>query len=308
MSPKMKKEGSIIFLGVNMKDYSDLTGKKILVTGATDGIGKELSRMFAHSGASLILHGRSPERLANTLKEIREETGNADIQTVLADFASLSQVRNMAEEIKRRDGHLDILVNNAGLYPKGKVITKDGFEQTLQVNYISPVTLTLSLLPILGGQKSSRIVNLTSIGHRFVWPNIHDPRAKFFWGWVSYCRSKLLMIPFTRELAIRLSDSNITVNCIHPGIIRTKLIRVLPVSWGVSVQHGAKTVFNLATNPIFDGVTGKYIEEFKLVKPSPVASSLRLQESLWRISLRWAGLTIPKATITPEWLANRSDR
>jgi NAD(P)-dependent dehydrogenase (short-subunit alcohol dehydrogenase family) len=116
------------------------------------------------------------------------------------------------------------------------------------------------------------------------------------------------MIPFTRELASRLSGSNVTVNCVHPGIIRTKLIRVLPVSWGVSVHHGAMTVFNLATNPKFDGVTGKYLEEFKIVKSSPVASSQRSQESLWRLSLRWAGFTNPKATITPEWLANRSDR
>lgn len=291
-----------------MKEYPDLSGKKILVTGATDGIGKELSRMFALSGASLILHGRNPERLENTLKEIKEETGNADIQTVMADFASLSQVKTMAEEVKHKIGHLDMLVNNAGLYPKSKVITEDGFEQTLQVNYISPVALTLALVPILGGQYASKVVNLTSVGHRFVWSNIHDPRAKFFWGWVSYCRSKLLMIPFTRELAIRLSDSNITVNCIHPGIIRTKLIRVLPVSWGVSVQHGATTVFNLATNPTFDDVTGKYIEEFKIVKPSPVAGSQRLQESLWRVSLRWAGITVPKATIRPGGLANRSDQ
>lgn len=102
------------------------------------------------------------------------------------------------------------------------------------------------------------------------------------------------MIPFTRELANRLAETKVTVNCIHPGIIRTKLIRVLPVSWGVSVHHGASTVFNLATNPEFDGVTGKYFEEFKIARPSPVASSQRLQESLWRMSLRWAGFTIQK--------------
>jgi NAD(P)-dependent dehydrogenase (short-subunit alcohol dehydrogenase family) len=298
----------MILVSVLMNNYPDLSGRKILITGATDGIGKELSLMFAHTGAGLILHGRNPERLATTLKEITEETGNPDSQTVIADFTSLTQVKAMAEEIKQEVAHIDILVNNAGLYPKYKVITEDGFEQTLQVNYISPVTLTLALLPILGGKKPSRIVNLTSIGHRFVWSNIRDPQARFFWGWVSYCRSKLLMIPFTRELASRLSSSNVTVNCVHPGIIRTKLIRVLPVSWGVSVHHGAMTVFNLATNPKFDGVTGKYLEEFRIVKPSPVASSLRLQETLWRISLRWAGLTTPKATITPEWIANRSDQ
>ena len=135
--------------------------------------------MFAYSGASLILHGRNPERLVNTLKEIQDETGNTEIQTVMADFVSLTQVKTMAEEVRKKVDHLDILVNNAGVYPKCKVITEDGFEQTLQVNYISPVTLTLALLPILGGQDPSRIVNLTSIGHRFVWSNLRDPRARF---------------------------------------------------------------------------------------------------------------------------------
>lgn len=291
-----------------MNKYPDLSGKTILVTGATDGIGKELSRIFAHAGASLILHGRNPERLANTLAEIKQETGNSHIQTVIADFSSLLQVKSMADEVRQKVGHLDILVNNAGLYPNGKVITEDGFEQTLQVNYISPFLLTLSLLPLLGGETPSKIVNLTSIGHRYVWTNVRDPQAKFFWGWVAYCRSKLLMIPFTRELASRLSVSNVTVNCIHPGIIRTKLIRVLPVSWGVSVHHGALTVLNLATNPKFDSITGKYLEEFKIVNPSPIARSEKFQESLWRISLRWAGMTIPKATITPDSLANQNGR
>ncbi len=291
-----------------MEKYPDLSGKKVLVTGATDGIGKELSRMFAHTGASLVLHGRNPERLAKTLEDIKAESGNVKIQTVMADFSSLSQVKVMAEEIKQRVGHLDILVNNAGLYPKERVVTEDGFEQTLQVNYISSFLLTISLVPLLGGETPSRIVNLTSIGHRYVWTNIRDPRSRFFWGWVAYCRSKLLMIPFTRELANRLGEDNITVNCVHPGIIRTKLIRVLPVSWGVSVHHGAMTVFNLATNPKFDDITGKYIEEFKIANPSPVARSQKLQESLWRISLRWAGFTIPKATIKPDGMANQNDR
>jgi len=172
----------MILVGVLMNNYPELSGRKILITGATDGIGKELSLMFAHTGVGLILHGRNPERLATTLKEITEETGNPDIQTVIADFTSLTQVKAMAEEIKQEVAHIDILVNNAGLYPKCKVITEDGFEQTLQVNYISPVTLTLALLPILGGKKPSRIVNLTSIGHRFVWSNIRDSQARFFGG------------------------------------------------------------------------------------------------------------------------------
>ena len=291
-----------------MKKYPDLSGKTILVTGATDGIGKELSRMFAHTGANLILHGRNAERLANTLQEIKAETDNQNIQTIKADFASLTQVRTMAEELRQKVDHLDILVNNAGVYPQAKVITEDGFEQTLQVNYISPFMLTLSLISLCGGKKPSKIINLSSIGHRFVWANIDDPKGRFFWRWVSYCHSKLLIIPFTRELAERYCCSNITVNCIHPGIIRTKLIRMLPVTWGVSTHHGATTVFNLATNPKFEDVTGEYLEEFKIVRPSPIARSKQLQASLWRISLRWAGFTKGKASITPVSLLSRNDQ
>jgi NAD(P)-dependent dehydrogenase (short-subunit alcohol dehydrogenase family) len=109
-----------------------------------------------------------------------------------------------------------------------------------------------------------------------------------------------LIIPATRELAEQLADTNITVNCIHPGIIRTKLIRMLPLSWGSSVHEGAKTVFNLAINPEFDQISGKYLEKEKIVQASAIARSHRLQKSLWRVSLRWAGLTIPKAVIKPK--------
>ena len=282
-----------------MEKYPNLSGKTVLITGATDGIGKELGKLFAHSGAKLLLHGRNPQRLSSALEEISKESGNKDITPVLADFNSLSQVRAMAVEVGKITNRLHLLINNAGLYPNQKVITEDGFEQTLQVNYLSPFLLTVSLVPILIGKSQTRIVNLSSIGHRLVWSNIKDPQMRFFWRWVAYCRSKLLIISATRELAEQLADTNITVNCIHPGIIRTKLIRILPLTWGSSVHEGAKTVFNLATNPEFDHISGKYLEKEKIVQPSTIAQSHRLQKSLWRVSLRWSGLTIPKGFIRP---------
>lgn len=290
------------------ESYPDLMGKKILITGATDGIGKELSLMLARSKATIILHGRNPSRLVDTVKVIQAESGNQNITAVQADFASFSQVRAMADEVIRKVGHLDLLVNNAGLYPDGKVITEDGFEQTLQVNYLSPLLLTLSLVPIMVGKDQSRIVNLTSIGHRYVWENIRDPQMKFFWQWVAYCRSKLLIIPTTRELATRLNHTNITVNCIHPGIIRTKLIRILPLSWGNSVHEGAKAVLNLATSPEFNNISGEYVEKYKIAHPSPIARSRKLQESLWRVSLRWVDLTFPRGWIKPERVPTQNDQ
>ena len=234
--------GCIIFVGVCMKKYPDLCGKTVLVTGATDGIGKELSRMFAHTGATLILHGRNPERLATTLKEITEESGNSAIQTVRADFASLSQVKAMADEIKQKVQHLDILVNNAGLYPKCKVITEDGFEQTLQVNYISPVTLTLSLIPLLGGECPSKIVNLTSIGHRFVWSNIRDPQDRFL-GLGVILPLQTAHDPFHERIGKpscrNKGDRQLYSSWYYPH----QTDPVLPVSWGFGAsrcQHGVQ--------------------------------------------------------------------
>lgn len=199
----------------------------------------------------------------------------------------------MAETIKKEHQQIDILINNAGLYPDKRVITQDGFELTLQVNYLSSFLLTHALMPLLEASPEARIVNVSSIGHKLVWNSIKNPKfSPFFWRWVSYCRSKLLVVAWTIELARHLESKKITVNSVHPGVIRTKVIRILPVSWGSSVPSGAKTIFNLATNPAYAMTTGQYFERYKLAKAAPMALNKRLQKNLWRASHDWAGLVI----------------
>lgn len=271
----------------------ELYEKTVLITGATDGMGKETALMFAKVGATVLIHGRNPKKLADTLAALREANPKGQYYSYQADYASLADVRAMAETIKKEHQQIDILINNAGLYPDKRVITEDGFELTLQVNYLSSFLLTHALMPLLEASPEARIVNVSSIGHKLVWNSIKNPKfSPFFWRWVSYCRSKLLVVAWTIELARHLESKKITVNSVHPGVIRTKVIRILPVSWGSSVPSGAKTIFNLATNPAYAMTTGQYFERYKLAKAAPMALNKRLQKNLWRASHDWAGLVI----------------
>ena len=271
----------------------ELYEKKVLITGSTDGMGKETALMFAKVGATVLIHGRNPKKIADTLAALREANPRGKFYSYQANFASLTDVRAMAEAIKKDHQQIDILINNAGLYPDERVITEDGFELTLQVNYLSSFLLTHEILPLLEASPEARIVNMSSIGHKFVWNSIKNPSfSPFFWRWVSYCRSKLLIVAWTIELARQLQSKNITVNCLHPGVIRTKVIRILPVSYGSSVPSGAKTLFDLATNPKHKNTTGKYFERYKIAQPAPMALNKRLQKNLWRASHDWARLVI----------------
>lgn len=277
---------------MNQKDL-ELYEKTVLITGATDGMGKETALMFAKVGATVLIHGRNPKKLSEALTALRKANPRGQYYSYQADYASLDDVRSMANAIKKEHQRIDILINNAGLYPDKRVITEDGFELTLQVNYLSSFLLTHEMMSLLESSPKARIVNMASIGHKLVWNNIRNPKSSpFFWRWVSYCRSKLLIVAWTIELARQLKSKNITVNCLHPGVIRTKVIRILPLSYGSSVPSGAKTLFDLATNPKHDQVTGKYFERYKIVQPSPMALNKALQKNLWRASHEWAGLMI----------------
>ncbi len=274
-----------------MEENLELLDKTILITGATDGIGKELARMTWAAGANLILHGRNPQKLEALLGFLGEGLAEQSAITLKADFSRLTDVREMAEVILTDIPKIDVLVNNAGLYPSSRITTVDGFEECNQVNYLSPFLLTNLLRPLLIRSAPMRVINLSSIGHRFVWSDIYATvKNLFYWRWVAYCRSKLDIIPWTRELSEQLKDFGITVNCIHPGVIRTKVIRFLPVSWGASVHSGASTVYRLIADPELANVSGEYFERYNITKPSLVAQSKRYQAALWRHSLRQLGL------------------
>ena len=266
--------------------------KIILITGATNGIGKEVALDLIEKGHHVIIHGRNLTKIDEVVAEAKLRKPDAEIDTILADFASLQEVNRMADELNERFPHLDVLINNAGVYSNKRVYSCEFFEIAFAVNYLATFSTIIQLLPLLAKSSSARIINMSSIGHRFVWVNPLDIESQhFFWGWVNYCRSKLLMIPFTFRLAEYLTGTNITINALHPGIIvGTQVTNTAFIKWGVPIHKGAATVINLVLNPDLEGMNGRYIEKFKIKTPSPMALDKNLKSKLWIRSFKWAKL------------------
>ncbi|HNY84566.1 MAG TPA: SDR family NAD(P)-dependent oxidoreductase [Anaerolineaceae bacterium] len=266
--------------------------KIVLVTGATNGIGKEVAIQLAGKGYRVIIHGRNPKKIDQVVAEALKRSPKARLETIQADFSSLREVKKMVVELYERFDHLDVLVNNAGVYSNKRYYSAEGFELAFAVNYLAAFTQTMQLIPLLSKSQSARIINMSSVGHRYVWVNPLDIESQhFFWGWVNYCRSKLLQIPFTFRLSEFLERTTITVNALHPGVIvGTNVTNTAFIKWGIPIASGANTVLNLALNPDLEGMNGKYIERYKIRQPSPMALDKGLKARLWIRSFKWAGL------------------
>ena len=279
-------------LALDPKLRDDNICRTILITGATNGIGKEVAIQLLSHGHHVIIHGRNPNKIKQTVSDALARVPEAKIDTILADFSSLQEVKLMADDLNSRFSHLDVLINNAGVFCNKRCYSAEGFELAFAVNYLASFTLTLRLIPLLAKSASARIINMSSVGHRYVWINPLDIESQhFFWGWVNYCRSKLLLIPFTFRLAEFLKGSNITVNALHPGvIIGTEVTNTAFIKWGLPLEKGAGTVINLVLNPDLERMSGKYIERYKMARPSPMASEKGLKKRLWIRSFKWAGL------------------
>jgi NAD(P)-dependent dehydrogenase (short-subunit alcohol dehydrogenase family) len=268
-----------------------MQNKMILVTGSTDGIGKQTALELAGMGAEVILHGRSEQRCRAALDEILRATGNERLHFYAADFSSLRQVRELAAAVQRDHGRLDVLVNNAGVYMHERVLTEDGLEMTFAVNHLAHFLLTNLLLPVLKDSPAARIVTVASSAHekrRVDFDNLQG--EKHFDGFKAYLLSKLGNILFTYELAQRLQGSSVTANCLHPGVVDTKMQRMSFNLGGVSVAEGASTSVYLASSPEVEGVSGKYFVSKKAAESAPLTYDAEIRESFWRVSKQLAGL------------------
>jgi NAD(P)-dependent dehydrogenase (short-subunit alcohol dehydrogenase family) len=196
-----------------MRDLAEAT---ILVTGATDGLGKRVALELAARGATALLHGRDRDRLEAALEEMRREKGSEKLHSYLADLSSLGAVRGLAERILSNEERLDVLVNNAGIIVPERRESKDGYELTFAVNYLAHFLLTNLLLPLLRDSAPARIVNVASAGQSPV--DFGDVMLERSYGGMrAYTRSKLAQIMFTFELAERLRGTGVTVNALHPA-------------------------------------------------------------------------------------------
>jgi len=281
----------------------DLSGKHILVTGGSAGIGRETALGLARLGTTVTLVGRDPARTAETVDFIRQESGNANIDSLLADFSTLAGVRDLATAFKARHDRLDILVNNAGAWFGVYGETADGFEQHWAVNHLSYVLLTHELLDPLRAAPNARIVNVASdlhargrIDDRFDASHYNSIKA--------YSRSKLANVLFTYALARRLKDTTITANCLHPGAVKTniakdmrgllKLVnRALGALFFVTPEEGARTSIHLAAAPELEKVSGRYFSKCREIDSCRSSHDEALQESVWKLSAEQCGIAWP---------------
>ena len=257
----------------------------ILVTGSTDGIGKATATALLSRDAEVIIHGRNAKKGQNVQTELKEKTGSEGPDLLIADLSEQQQVRQLAEDFLSHYTRLDVLINNAGTYEKVRRVTADGVEMTFAVNYLAPFLLTHSLLPLLKKSAPSRIVSVASSAHedvdRFDWDNLQGKRH--YDPWDTYARSKFADIVFTYLLAQNIDGSGVTANCLHPGVVNTKMLRsAFPGMPGVTPEQGALTSVHLAVSPDVAGVSGQYFDNQQPVRSSALTYDRSVQERLWR--------------------------
>jgi NAD(P)-dependent dehydrogenase (short-subunit alcohol dehydrogenase family) len=274
-----------------------LPEQTILVTGATDGLGRALAHQLARNGATVLLHGRSEARLADTARRIRDGTGNTRLRTYRADFASLDEVRRLAERVLGAEERLDVLINNAGVGAGGRAGRReesaDGHELRFAVNYLAPFLLTNALLPLLRRSAPARIVNVASAGQEPI--DFGDVMLRRnYSGQRAYRQSKLAQIMFTFELAQRLQatgETGVTVNALHPAsLMNTKMVFESFGYAASTIEDGVASTVRLATAPDLDAVTGRYFDRFRESRADEQAYDPHARRRLWQLSEDLTGI------------------
>ena len=295
--------GKRFFQGPRCQSNKSLKGKTVVITGGNTGVGKETAVDLAARGARVIIGCRNLEKGNQALKEIQERSGNKNVFLEKLDLASLESVRTFADSILNREPRLDILINNAGVMACPYQKTEDGFEMQFGVNHLGHFLLTMLLLDCLKHSQPSRIINVSSKGHRMgtgkiKFDDIHHEKS--YNKWSAYFDSKLANVLFTRELSKRLEGTHVTVNAVHPGAVRTELGRhsfissalFFPIHWYVckTPEQGAQTSIHCAVSEEMEGVSGKYLRDCAIVEPSKGAQDDSAAKKLWDVSLKLVGL------------------
>lgn len=277
-----------------------LVGKTAIVTGANTGIGKETARELARRGARVILACRSAERANAARDEIIKSTANEDVIVMLLDLASLSSVKQFAEDFNRTEGRLDLLVNNAAVAPAERALTEDGFELNFGVNHLGHFYLTNLLLDKLKSSAPSRIVVVSSEGYRFNALDFDDLQTSRGWTILNaYCRSKTANILFATHLATILEGSGVTTYSLAPGFVDSELrrdienaciMRLLVCCYRcfrsrlLTSEEGARTTLYCCLEPSLQHQSGLYYCDSRQKRAKRYATDAQLAERLWTIS------------------------
>ena len=271
--------------------------RTVLVTGATDGLGRALAHRLAADGARLILHGRDHRKLELTATELRRHDRPRPT-TVCADLADLAQVRTLAEEVLSGAPRLDVLVNNAGIGFGGsgdrhRQVSADGHEVRFAVNHLAGFDLTLRLLPLLRGAPAGRVVNVASIGqHPIDFDDVMLERG--YTAVRAYRQSKLAQIVAGFELAERLRGGTVTVNSLHPATyMPTKMVLAAQPHGVDTLECGTDACHRLVSSPDVAGTTGRFFNRTREARAHPTAYHHDVRRRLWQLSLDLTGAPRP---------------
>jgi len=272
-----------------------LSEQTILITGATDGLGRALAERLAEQGATLLLHGRDEAKGARVVEEIGGASGNGRLRFLRADLASLEEVRGLGELVMGETDRLDALVNNAGIGTttagtEGREESRDGFELRFAVNYLAGYLLTRLLLDLLRASAPARIVNVSSAGQAPI--DFGDVMLTHGYSGVqAYCQSKLAQVMFTFDLAAELLGAGVTANCLHPATyMPTNMVRAAGLAPVSTLEQGTEATLRLVADPALDGVTGRYFNGLHEAEPDPQAEDPAARAKLRELSDGLCGL------------------
>ena len=269
----------------------------IIITGGTSGLGYRTAFILAKDNKNkIILIGKNKAKGNQAIKSLTNETNNKKISFLQADLSSISETSSLKEKLA--NNKIDVLINNAGALFYSRLESVDGIEKTFALNHLSYFILSNLLLKNKIIKNGARIINVASGAHRGVDVNFDDiEMVNNYNGWISYKKSKLCNILFTKKLSKLVSKNNITVNCLHPGFVKTNfgknntgviglIIKFLMTVFAIKVEEGAETIIYLATSDNVKNISGEYFYQSKINKPSNFAENNKSADDLWDLSLK----------------------
>jgi len=278
-----------------------INNKNILITGATSGIGKAAAIELAEKGANIYFIARNITKARSLKKEIFDKTKKEAFE-IIADLSSLKEIKKAADKFNSFNKPLHVLLNNAGLINNVRKETIDKFESVFAINHLAYFYLTQLLLDSLRNDTPSRIINVSSGAHAFVkgfdFKDVHSKNS--YKPFKVYGYSKLANILFTKKLSQVLENDNITVNCLHPGVVGTsfgqnngifqKILFYIAKPFMRSSEKGAETSVYLCSSPEVENVTGEYFYNCRIAKTTKWAQSKEDADKLWDLSKELTGI------------------
>lgn len=281
-----------------MQEWAGVAGKRVIITGATGGIGLAAARELARRGARLSIVARSETRAVAAVAEIRAAAGTGtEVDVLDADLSSQASIHRLADEILARYPRVEVLINNAGGMNGSRRLTEDGLELTWAVNHIAPFLLTTLLLERIKASAPARIITTSSDAHEgahIPFDDINAAGGYGGFGFTRYGQTKLANILFTAELARRLEGSKVTANCFHPGFVASGFNRnngklmafamTLARPFARTPARGADTLVWLADSTEVSSESGGYFVDRKPLQPSAPARDPETARRLWEVS------------------------